>query len=126
MIFYLILALAIALIAVIFALGNTGPVTISFLAWHLEEQPLALVLLIAVAAGVLIGVLIMTPNSIKQKMALSGEKKKHKATEKSLEERKGEVDSLTVKEEERQKSLEEKRAKILAEAKGLDEAENAG
>jgi len=111
---------------VIFALGNTAPVTISFLTWHLDDQPLALVLLIAVALGILIGVLLMTPSVVKQKLALSGEKKKLKGTEKELDEHKTKLTEL----EEKKKAEEEKRkadeqAKALQDAKSaVDEAAN--
>ena len=124
MIFSLVLALAIAIVAVIFALGNTDPVIVSFLAWQVE-QPLALVLLASVALGILIGVLLMTPNVIKQKLALAGEKKKLKGSEKALDEQKAKVDELNEKEEERKRTLEEKKARILAEAKGIENAEDA-
>ena len=120
MIFSLILALLFALVAVIFALGNTAPVTISFLTWHLDDQPLALVLLIAVALGILIGVLLMTPSVVKQKLALSGEKKKLKGTEKELDEHKTKLTEL----EEKKKAEEEKR-KADEQAKALQDAKSA-
>ena len=120
MIFSLILALVFAVVAVIFALGNTEPVTISFLTWSLQDQPLALVLLIAVALGILIGVLLMTPSVVKQKLALSGEKKKLKGTAKELDEHKTKQTVL----EEKEKALEEKR-KAEEQAKALKEAKQA-
>jgi putative membrane protein len=91
MIFSLILALLFAVIAVIFALGNTAVVTVSFLSWSVEGS-LALVLLASVAIGILIGVLLMTPGTIKRNLALSGEKKKLKTAEKELDQRKLELD----------------------------------
>ena len=120
MIFSLILALAFAIVAVIFALGNTAPVTISFLSWSLQEQPLALVLLVAVALGILIGVLLMTPGAIKRNLALSGEKKKLKGTAKELNEHKTKLTELEKKEN----LLEEKR-KAAEQAKALQEAKQA-
>jgi diguanylate cyclase (GGDEF)-like protein len=65
-----ILALAIALLAVLFALQNTAPVAISFFAWSAQE-PLALVLLITLAAGVMAGLLISVPSLIKRNIKLS-------------------------------------------------------
>lgn len=111
MIFSLILALLFAVTAVIFALGNTAPVTISFLTWSLQEQPLALVLLVAVALGILIGVLLMTPSVIKQKLALSGEKKRLKSTEKDLDLHKSKVTEL----EDKFKKTEENQAQVVDE-----------
>ncbi len=93
MIFSLILALLFALLAVIFALGNTEVVTVSFLTWHVEGS-LALILLVSVALGILIGILLMTPRVIKQKLALSGEKKRLKNTEKELDQHKSKVTEL--------------------------------
>ena len=121
MIFTLILALAFAVVAVIFALGNTELVTVSFLSWKVTQSG-ALVILGAVALGILIGILLMTPGAIKRNLALASHKKKLKGTQKKLDEHKGEVDSLKLKEEERLKDLEEKKAKLLAEAKGLDKS----
>jgi len=111
MIFSLILALVFAIVAVIFALGNTAPVTITFLTWSLQEQPLALVLLVAVALGILIGVLLMTPGVVKQKLALSGEKKKLKGTEKELDLHKSKVTEL----EDKVKKTETEQAQVADE-----------
>jgi lipopolysaccharide assembly protein A len=72
---YLILALAIAIIAVIFALQNMTTVTISILFWSVKGS-LALVLLVALAAGVLISVLVSLPGLIGGKWASSSQKKK--------------------------------------------------
>ena len=97
MIFTLILALAFAVVAVIFALGNTTEVTVIFMSWQVTES-LALVLLVAVALGILIGVLLMLPGTIKRSLALSGEKKKLKGTEKELDKHKSKVTELKEKE----------------------------
>ena len=114
MIFSLILALLIAIVAVIFALGNTDPVTISFLTWQLEEQPLALVLLVALAIGILIGILLMTPGAVRRNLALSGEKKRLKNAEKELDQHKSKVTELEEKVKE--KELEGQRKAEEAEA----------
>ncbi len=82
MIFSLVLALAFALVAVIFALGNTDPVS-------------------SVVLGILIGILLMTPNAIKLKMALSGQKKKLKGAEKELGIHKSKLTELEEKEKEK-------------------------
>ena len=97
MIFTLILALAFAVVAVIFALGNPTEVTVTFMNWQVTES-LALVLLVAVALGILIGVLLMLPGTIKRSLALSGEKKKLKGTEKELDKHKSKVTELKEKE----------------------------
>ena len=107
MIFTLILALAFAVVAVIFALGNTDTVTVSFLTWHLENQPLALVLLVAVAVGILIGILLMTPGAVKRNLALSSHKKKLKGTEKELDLHKGKVTEFETKAQQEEQAKKE-------------------
>lgn len=88
-IFFLILALFVAGIAIIFALQNTDPITITFLAWELQDpQPAALVLLLALAAGVLIGIFFMAPGSMRSRWRLSNKRKQIIALEKSLQEAK--------------------------------------
>lgn len=116
MIFTLILALAFAVVAVIFALGNTAEVTVSFLSFQITES-LALILLGAVALGILIGILLMAPSAIQRNLALSSQKRKLKSSEKELDKQKT---KLTEIEEKRK---EEEQAKALAEAqKAVDEA----
>jgi len=68
MVFALILALAIAIVAVVFALENTMMVTVSFLG-NTVEGSLALFILISVGVGALIGVLIMIPGRIKSSLS---------------------------------------------------------
>lgn len=55
------IAVIIAILAVIFALQNLTPVALTFLMWQTDHISLALVLLVAVAAGVLIGLLASAP-----------------------------------------------------------------
>lgn len=117
MIFSLILALLFAVVAVIFALGNTDVVTVSFLSWHVEGS-LALILLVAVAVGILIGILLMTPGAIKRNLALSGQKKKIKTTEQELDQRKQELDehkSKVTELEGKVKKTEENQAQVADE-----------
>ena len=91
--FYLILALAIAIVAVIFALQNTMTITISFLAWEVTGS-LSLVLLVTLAIGVLIGLLFLSPSTIKNSMAASSHRKRVGTLEKELEEHKARVAEL--------------------------------
>jgi len=110
MIFSLILALVFAIIAVIFALENTDVVTVSFLSMSIEGS-LALILLASVAIGILIGILLMTPGTIKRNLALSGEKKKLKTAEKELDDKKSKLTEL----EEKVKKTEENQAQVADE-----------
>ncbi|MBC8336043.1 MAG: LapA family protein [Anaerolineales bacterium] len=116
-IFTLILALAFAVVAVIFALGNPESVTVTFLNFQLTES-LALVLLVTLAFGLLIGVLLMTPGAIKRSVSLSMEKKRLKGTEKELDKHKSKVTEL------KEKGIveEQEKAQVIADVqKKLDD-----
>ncbi|HBA90588.1 MAG TPA: hypothetical protein DCZ08_02045 [Anaerolineaceae bacterium] len=80
----LVLALFIAIVAVIFALQNTAAVTVSFFVWQFHES-LALVLLLTVILGVLIGILTILPGSIRSKWRISSQRKKVDILEKALQ-----------------------------------------
>jgi uncharacterized integral membrane protein len=84
---YLIFALLIAVIAVIFALQNTMTVTISFLAWEITGS-LSLVLLVTLAIGAVIGLLVLTPSAIRSRIAVSRDRKRIGTLEKELDEQK--------------------------------------
>jgi putative membrane protein len=90
----LILALLVAVVAVIFALQNPTAITVSFLVWKFD-QSLALILLLALALGVIIGLLTILPSVIRSKWQLSARKKKIDALEKSLQEARTKIDSQT-------------------------------
>jgi uncharacterized integral membrane protein len=77
---FIIIALVIAIIAVIFALQNLTAVSVSFLFWNIHGS-LALVLLVTLAVGVLISLLASLPGLIRGKWAQSGQKKKLAALE---------------------------------------------
>lgn len=79
----LILALLISVVAVIFALQNTDPVTVSFFIWQFE-QSLALVLLLSVLVGVLIGLLTILPGMIRTRWHLASRNKKLNQLEKEV------------------------------------------
>ncbi len=87
MVFTLILALLFAIPAVIFAVQNTMTVPVVFFTWKIEGS-LALVVLIALAVGVLIGLLVMTPAVVKRSISLSGQRKKIAGLEKELDDHK--------------------------------------
>ncbi len=78
MLIFVILALLLALLAVVFALQNTGAVTITFLFWNFTGS-LALVLIIALAAGILISFLAYLPSLIRGQ--LSGRRMRKHASE---------------------------------------------
>ncbi|MDA0864834.1 MAG: lipopolysaccharide assembly protein LapA domain-containing protein [Cyanobacteria bacterium] len=62
---YIVSGLAIAFLAILFALQNTNLVTINLLGWQ-YQQSLALVLLLTLAIGVIVGLLVSTPAVIRR------------------------------------------------------------
>ncbi len=102
---YLILALVIAIIAVIFALQNTAAVTISFFAWEVGGS-LSLVVLVTLVIGVLVGWLFVAPSLVKNSLQGSGQRKRITELEKEVEKFKTSVETLQGK----VKELEAERA----------------
>ena len=90
---YLIFALIIAAIAVVFALQNTMTVTISFLAWKVTGS-LSLVLLATLAIGALIGLLVLAPSEVKKTLTASSHRKRIGLLEKELEQHRLKVAEL--------------------------------
>jgi len=86
----LILALIFAILAVIFASQNPEVVTISFYGFAIEGS-LAVVILISVGIGVVIGALILTPGAIKRGLELRSHRKKVGGLEKTLDEQKDKI-----------------------------------
>ena len=95
---YLILALLIAIIAVIFALQNTATITISFFVWKLTGS-LSLVLLVTLAIGVLIGLLFLSPSYFKNSFQVSGHRKRIGQLEKELDDHKQTLATLNAEKE---------------------------
>ena len=91
---YLILALLIAIIAVIFALQNTATVTIGFFAWQVTGS-LSLVLLVTLAIDVVIGFLFLAPSAVKSSFQVSGHRKHITSLEKELADHRATVQRLT-------------------------------
>ena len=89
----LILALAFAIVAVIFALQNPTVVSVSLFGYPVEGS-LALFILIAVSVGILIGVLIMTPGRIKSSLSNARNRKKIGSLESSLDEHKSKLAAM--------------------------------
>jgi len=80
----LIVAIIVAILAVVFALQNAVPITVSFLTWRFESS-LALVLLITLALGILMSLLVSVPSMIKRRKIISNQKKKIQVLESSLQ-----------------------------------------
>jgi len=90
---YLIVALLIAVLAVIFALQNSMLVTISFFSWTITGS-LSLVLLATLAIGVLIGLLVLAPNLLKKTFKSSSQRKRIDALENEVSQHKAKVAEL--------------------------------
>jgi len=65
----LILAIALAAVVAVFAIQNSSVIMVSFLAWHWEAS-LALILILVLGAGILVGYLAGLPSAWKNKSAL--------------------------------------------------------
>jgi putative membrane protein len=83
MLFSLIAGLALGAVAVIFALQNIITIPVKFLFWQVEGS-LALVLVLAVIAGVIISILVTIPEVIKTYMRFNALKKYNKSLEQEL------------------------------------------
>jgi uncharacterized integral membrane protein len=90
---YLIIALVIAVLAVIFALQNSMLVTISFFQWTITGS-LSLVLLATLAIGVLIGLLVLSPALLKKTIKSSSQRKRIDALENEVSQHKAKVAEL--------------------------------
>lgn len=77
---FLILALLIAIVAVVFAVQNPTIVTITFITWSIRTS-LAVALLVALGAGVLITLLVSIPGTVKGSWNSAAQKKKHSLLE---------------------------------------------
>lgn len=106
---FIIIALVIAVLAVIFALQNTMVVTVTFLLWSFNGS-LALVLLFSVLVGVLISLLASLPGLIKGRWSNAGQKKRLTSLEADLASYKNRAETA----EQDVKELEEQVANLSA------------
>ena len=78
MILSLILGFLLGVAALLFALQNTAVVELSFMGWQFESS-LALLILMAFAAGIIVSLLVSIPSAVKDSfriMSLKNENKK--------------------------------------------------
>ena len=92
-ILYLIVALVIAVLAVVFALQNSMLVTISFFNATVTGS-LSLVLLATLAIGVLIGLLVLAPTLLRKTFKSSSQRKRIDALENEVSQHKAKVAEL--------------------------------
>jgi len=101
----LIAAIIVAILAVVFALQNAVPITVSFLTWRFESS-LALVLLITLALGILMSLLVSVPSMIKRRKKISNQKKKIQKLEISIQKEAGSKIEEEIEDEESELPLE--------------------
>ncbi len=80
MVFFLIIGLIIGAVAVIFVLQNIIPVTVTFFTWQLSGS-LAIVILVALLAGMLITALVVLPGLLSAEWQLRALRKRNKKLE---------------------------------------------
>jgi putative membrane protein len=93
---FLILALVIALVAVIFALQNTAAITVSFLFWQFHGS-LALVLIISLAVGALITIMALLPGILRGRWSLRKLRKQLAEVEGDLKAHKQSLEEANLK-----------------------------
>lgn len=71
---FIVISLFIAIVAVVFAVQNSEPATISFLAWD-GRLPLALVLMFTLLAGVLVGIFVSLPSNLRHRFRIRNQNK---------------------------------------------------
>jgi uncharacterized integral membrane protein len=108
---FLIFALIIALLAVIFAIQNVAIVSISFFAWHIQGS-LAVVLLVALGAGVLISILVSIPGIVKRGWNSASSKKKFSSLETERDQLKSKVAEISADRDRYLKKVEESEKEI--------------
>lgn len=108
---FLILALLIAILAVIFAVQNVAVVSISFFAWHLDLS-LAVALLVALAAGALIAILVAVPGRIKNSWNNTSQRKKFSGLEAERDNLKARVDAIAADRDQYIQKLDEAKSEI--------------
>ncbi len=96
MLIFIILALLLALLAVVFALQNTTTVTITFLFWQFTGS-LALVLLVALAVGILISFFAYLPSLLRGQLSMRRLRKHTTELESNLAEHKQRLEEAQLK-----------------------------
>lgn len=72
----LIIAVAVAILAIVFALQNDSLVTVRMIFWELQSINLALVLVMTLIMGLVIGLLFMAPGIYRRNQVIASQKKR--------------------------------------------------
>jgi uncharacterized integral membrane protein len=108
---FLILALVIAIVAVIFAVQNVTLVTITFFAWNIHTS-LAVALLVALGVGVIITLLLSLPGMFKSGWNSVSQKKKFTSLEADRDKFKKKVDEAVADRDKYLKKLEDSEKEV--------------
>lgn len=84
MAFFLIFGSILGAISVVFVLQNITPITVSFFAWQFDGS-LALILFLALLAGILLTVLMLFPGFVRDEVRAVTLRKRIRALERELE-----------------------------------------
>jgi len=76
-VFYIVLLIIVAVLAVIFAIQNSAAVVVTFFGLTANAS-MSLILVITLAVGIIIGMILLLPTLIRQKHTISAQKKKEK------------------------------------------------
>ncbi len=115
---FLVLALLIALVAVVFTIQNTAMVTVTFLVWDLNHS-LAFIFVLALLAGVLISQFVSLPGRVKKSVENTNQKKKIKDMDTELMSTKVRLEAL-------KQELEIYRGKVETPASEMTVEPNGG
>lgn len=122
---FLVFALFIAILAVIFAVQNNSMATISFALWDFQGS-LALILLVTLGAGALISIFVSMPSNIRARWTIRQQRKKMAELESNLNKLQADMEAAQKKLERLQMS-ETKPFSMPAPATPLlEEAETQG
>lgn len=91
----ILIGIAFAIVAVAFALQNNVPVTVTFMLWRFDSA-LAMVLLLALAIGVLIAALFSTPAVLRLQWTVARQRRQIAGLEKANEDLRAEFRGLGV------------------------------
>lgn len=105
---FLFFGLMIAILAILFAVQNNDPATVSFIAWDFNGS-LALILLIATAAGAVISSFLSLPGNIKARWTIRNQRKKMTELETKITDLEATIEEQKVELEENLKTLKEMR-----------------
>jgi len=109
---FLFFALFIAILAILFAVQNNAPTTVSFAIWDFEGS-LALILLFALAAGALISFFLSIPSNVKAKLQNRTHRKRITELEMQLENKEKMLQEAEQKSLDFQKALEPPKEEVV-------------